>query len=185
MEADFLATGNVFKKSFITTSVYSVWVNFKPCAFIQMFLFCCWKALLKLGVNQFSSIFWVPNSGSRIFIKSFITTSVYRFSVNFKPCAFIQMYFFCCRKALLKSGVNQFSSIFSVPNSGSIFLASGNRVFIKYFITTIVYGFWVNFKPCAFIQTFFFCYWKALLKLRANQFSSIFSLPKSGSSFSA
>ena len=98
MEADFLATGNVFKKSFITASVHSVWVNFKPCAFIQMFLFCCWKALLKLGVNQFSSIFWVPNSGSRIFIKSFITTSVYRFSVNFKPCAFIQMYFFAAGK---------------------------------------------------------------------------------------
>ena len=28
------------------------------------FFFCCWKALLKLGANQFSSTFSVPNSGS-------------------------------------------------------------------------------------------------------------------------
>ena len=30
----------------------------------RAFFFCCWKALLKLRVNQFSSIFSVPNSGS-------------------------------------------------------------------------------------------------------------------------
>ena len=30
---------------------------FKPCAFIQSFFFSCWKALLKLDVNQFFSIF--------------------------------------------------------------------------------------------------------------------------------
>ena len=65
------------------------------------------------------------------------------------------------------------------------FPASENGIFIKSFITASVYGFWVNFKPCAFIQSFFFCYWKALLKLGANQFSSMFFVPNSGSSFPA
>ena len=36
-----------------------------------------------------------------------------------------------------------------------LFQANGNEVFVKSFITTSVYGFWVNFKPCAFIQGFF------------------------------
>ena len=74
--------------------------------------FCCWIALLKLGVNKFSSIFSVPIRGIRVFIKFFITTSVHRFSVNFKPFVFIQMFFCCCRKASLKLAVKQFSSIF-------------------------------------------------------------------------
>ena len=30
----------------------------------RAFFFCCWKALLKLGVNQFSLFFPRPNSGS-------------------------------------------------------------------------------------------------------------------------
>ena len=30
----------------------------------RAFFFCCWKALLKLGVNQFSLFFSRPNSGS-------------------------------------------------------------------------------------------------------------------------
>ena len=64
----FRASGNEISiKSFITTSVYESWVNFKQCAFIQRFFFCCWKALLKLGINQFSSIFLVKNSGSSFF----------------------------------------------------------------------------------------------------------------------
>ena len=74
----------------------------------------------------------IPASGNEVFIKSFITTSVYGFWVNFKPCAFIQSFFFCCWKALLKLGVNQFSPIFSVPNSGSSF-SSGNEFSIKYY----------------------------------------------------
>ena len=65
-----------------------------------------------------------------------------------------------------------------------LFSCSGSGVFIKSFTTTSVYGFWANFKPWAFIQSFFFCCWKALLKLGVNQFSSIFSVSKSGSSFS-
>ena len=73
-----------------------------------------------------------PASGNEVFVKSFITTSVYGFYVNFKPCAFIQSFRFYCWKALLKGSVNQFSSIFSVPNSGSsLFPANGNRFSIE------------------------------------------------------
>ena len=73
-----------------------------------------------------------PASGNEVFVKSFITTSVYGFCVNFKPCAFIQSFRSYCWKALLKVSVNQFSSIFSVPNSGSSFFpASGNRFSIE------------------------------------------------------
>ena len=56
-----------------------------------------------------------------VFIKRFSTTSAYGFWVNFKQCTFIQRFFFCCRKASLKSGVNQFSSLFSVLNNGGSF----------------------------------------------------------------
>ena len=95
--SSFSGSGNgVFFKSSITTTVYRLWVNFKPFVFIQMFFFCCWKESLKLGVKQFSSILSGPNSGSRVFIKYFITTGVYRFCVNLKPCTFLQMFFFCC-----------------------------------------------------------------------------------------
>ena len=37
-----------------------------------------------------------------------------------------------------------------------LFPASGNGVFIKSFLTTSVYGFWINFKPYGFMQNFFF-----------------------------
>ena len=55
-----------------------------------------------------------------------------------------------------------------------LFPASGNGVFIKFFITTSAYRFWVNFKPFACIQSLFFCCWKPLLYLGVNQFSSTF-----------
>ena len=107
VQAFFLASGNFFIKFFITTSLYKFWVKLKPCAFIQMFFFCCWKVLLKLDVNQFSSIFSVTNSGNsfsgsgnEVFIKSCIRTSSYRFSVNFKPCAFI--HFFLLLDSIIK-----------------------------------------------------------------------------------
>ena len=108
----------VFIKSFMTTSLYRFWVNFKPCIFIQMFFLCCWKKWLKLGVYHFYSIFSVPNSGIRVFIKFLITTSVYRFWLNFETCVLIEMFFFCCWNTFLKFGVTQLSSIFSVPSSG-------------------------------------------------------------------
>ena len=59
-----------------------------------------------------------------------------------------------------------------LANGRRNFPASGNRVFIKFFITTSAYRFWVNFKPFACIQSLFFCCWKALLYLGVNQFSS-------------
>ena len=79
------------------TSVYSFWVNFKSCTFVQNF-FLCWKALLKLGVNQFSLIFSVPNSLSsfsgqwkRIFYRMlFIQTTSNGF---FSQCSLIQSNF--------------------------------------------------------------------------------------------
>ena len=120
--------------------------------------------------------------------------------VNYKPFAFIQSFF------LLVDTIHEFKCrpIFKEEQcSGSLkptifsdfcryfcewkqlFPASGNGVFIKSFITTSAYGFCVNFKPCAFIQSFLFCCWKALLKLGVYKFSSIFSVPNSGSRFSS
>ena len=78
-----------------------------------------------------------PASGNRVFIKSFIATTACRFWVNFKPCAFIWSFFFCCCKALLKLGVNQFSSISSVANSRSSFSGQWKRIFYRIlFIST-------------------------------------------------
>ena len=70
-----------------------------------------------------SSFFWL------VFIKFFITTSVYRFGVNFKPCVFIWSFCLCCWKALLKLGVRfiQFVTL------EAAFLASGNGFSIKYY----------------------------------------------------
>ena len=149
-EAVFLATGNwVFIKSFITTSGYRLWVNSKPCAFIRFFAAAgkdYWNLVLTSFLRFFKfltveAVFLA--SGDWVFIKSFIRSSVYRFWVKFKPCAFIQLFFFCCWKVLLKLGVNQFSSIFSIPNSG-------RRVFIKFLMATSVYRFLV-FSNRAFL----------------------------------
>ena len=46
-------------------------------------------------------------------------------------------------------------------------------------------GFLVNCKHCAFIQSFAFCRWKPFLKLCVNQFSSVYSIPKSEAVFPA
>ena len=120
----------------------------------RVLLFRCFLLLVEsiseIRCYQICSNFPVTNSGSRVFIKSFMTTSLYRFRVNFKPCIFIQMVFLCCWKTWLKLGVYQFYSIFSVPNSGI-------RVFIKFFITTSVYRFWLNFETCVLIEIFLFC----------------------------
>ena len=89
--------------------------------------------------------------------------------------------FFCCWKGLMKLDVNNFLRFFQFLTLEAVFLASGKGVFLKSFIVTSVYKFWVNSKPSAFIQTIFFCCWKALLKLGVNQFSLIFSVSNSGS----
>ena len=75
----------------------------------------------------------IPTNESRfswlVFIKFFITTSVYRFGVNFKPCVVIRSLCLCCWKALLKLGVRfiQFVTL------EAAFLASGNGFSIKYY----------------------------------------------------
>ena len=70
-----------------------------------------------------SSFFWL------VFIKFFITTSVYRFGVNFKPCVVIRSLCLCCWKALLKLGV-RFIQFVTLETA---FLASGNGFSIKYY----------------------------------------------------
>ena len=111
--------------------------------------------------------------------------------VNYKPFAFIQSFFLLVdtiheikcmpifKEEHYSCSLKQFVLDFCRYSCKwkQLFSCSGSGVFIKSFITTSVYGFWVNFKPCAFIQSFFFCCWKALLKLGVNQFSSIFSVP--------
>ena len=94
-------------------------------------------------------------SENRVSIKYFITTSVYGIYFNFKPCALIQMVFFCCFKAILKLGLTIFHRFFQFLTVEAVFLASGNGVFIKSFITTSLFRFWVNSKACTFIQMFF------------------------------
>ena len=75
----------------------------------------------------------IPTNESRfswlVFIKFFITTSVYRFGVNFKPCVVIRSLCLCCWKALLKLSVRfiQFVTL------EAAFLASGNGFSIKYY----------------------------------------------------
>ena len=122
-------------------------VNFKPFfAFIQSFLrqadtiheIKCrpifkerhYSCLLKPFSWTFADI---PTNESRfswlVFIKFFITTSVYRFGVNFKPCVVIRSLCLCCWKALLKLSVRfiQFVTL------EAAFLASGNGFSIKYY----------------------------------------------------
>ena len=75
----------------------------------------------------------IPTNESRfswlVFIKFFITTNVYRFGVNFKPCVVIRSLCLCCWKALLKLSVRfiQFVTL------EAAFLASGNGFSIKYY----------------------------------------------------
>ena len=136
--------------------------------------FCCWIALLKLGVNKFSSIFSVPIRGIRVFIKFFITTSVHRFSVNFKPFVFIQIFFCCCRKASLKLAVKQFFEFLIVEVEFSS--NSSSR------LVDTCFGLSTN--RALLLRCIYFCWRKALLKLGVNQFSLMFSVSNSGSSFS-
>ena len=60
------------------------------------------------------------------FKEYFILASGNRCSINYKLCRFIWI-FFSWWTQFLKLGVNQFFSIFSIPNSGRSFRASGNH----------------------------------------------------------
>ena len=146
-----------------------VLINYNLLLLFRAF-FYQWTPLMKLNVGQFlkktlfllvETIFLdfcryscqlkqvIPSSRSEVFIKFFTTTSEYGFWVNFKPYAVIQSFSFCCWKALLKLGVNQFSLIFSVPNSESSFSGQWKRIFYRMlFIPTSGNGF--------FFLTFFY-----------------------------
>ena len=50
--------------------------------------------------------------------------------------------------------LTNFFQYFQHPTVEAVFLATGNGVFIKSFITTSVFGMWVNSKPCAFNRFF-------------------------------
>ena len=60
------------------------------------------------------------------FKEYFILASGNRCSINYKLCRFIWI-FFSWWTQFLKLGANQFFSIFSIPNSGRSFRASGNH----------------------------------------------------------
>ena len=64
------------------------------------------------------------------FKESFILASGNGFSINYKFCAFIRSFFFWWEK-LLTLGVNQFPSIFSIPNSGSSFYSLWKQIFYR------------------------------------------------------
>ena len=53
-----------FEESFILASGNGFLINYKTLCFYSEFFFFWWTKFLKLGVNQFSSIFSNPNSGS-------------------------------------------------------------------------------------------------------------------------
>ena len=123
--------------------------------------------------------------GNHIFQRILHSGYLKQFLVDYKPFAFIQNFFLLVDNIiLLVETIFLDFSRYSFEGK-QLFPASGNGVFIKSFITTSVYGFWVNFKPwIKAFRDFFFCCRKVLLKLRVNHFSSIFSVPNSGSSFS-
>ena len=150
------------------------------------------------------AVFW--STEIIFFDKSFILASENGFLVNHKPFALIQSLSLLvdtiieikCRPSFKQKhyscSLKPFSLISAdILTSDIIFLdsygwkqlspASGNGVSIKSFVTTSVYGFLFNFKPCAFL--FFLCCWKALLKLGVKQFSSIFQFLTVDTSFSS
>ena len=151
--------------------------------------FCLSTSFMKLNVGQFlkknstpvlvETIFFdfcryscewkqlFPANGNEIFSKSFIKTSVYEFWVNFKQCAFIQSFFFCCWKALLKLDLKQFSSVFSVPNSGNSFFALWKWIFYRMlFIPTSGNGFFSS----VFLFRANFVLVETIIQIKVNQF---------------
>ena len=99
-----------------------------------------WKPLLQLGGGQYffkkillKTVFFnfffqiliqmeeaFRSSEIAFFKESFILASGNGFSINYKLCAFNRS-FFSLVDTILKLDLNQFSSIFSIPNSASSF----------------------------------------------------------------
>ena len=87
---------------------------------------------------------------------------------------------------LISARGNRFLQFFlDTDSNGSSFSVLWNRIFLKEsFILASGDGFSINYKLSAFIRSFFLLVEK-ILKIRYNQFSSIFSNPNSGGSFSS
>ena len=96
--------------------------------------------------------------------------------------------FFCWWTPFLKLNVGQFLKKNIISARWNHFLGYF-QIFlcIKSFVTISVYGFWVNFKQCAFIRSFFFVLLESITETRWKPvffdfFSSFF--PSSGNGFS-
>ena len=124
--------------------------------------------------------------------KSFITASDNEFSVWWKRYSFIHIFWnhYCnyrgvnIYKSLISASGNRFLHFFSETDSnGSSFLFQWNRFFLAN------PSFWVmktDFrltKNHMLLFRVFICWWVLFLKLGVYQFSSIVSIPNSGSSF--
>ena len=117
--------------------------------------------------------------------------------VNYKPFAFIQSFFLLvvsihkikCRSISKEKhyscSLKPFSWIFAdILASGSSFFRLVEMDFSSNLSSQLVYtDFGLISNRVLFLFRAFFCCWKVLQKLGANQFSSIFSVPNSGSSF--
>ena len=133
MEAVFWSTEIVFfNKFFILASGKGFWQNINLLLLFGA-LFCCRTPFLKLNVGQFKKkkkkhfcslkpFYWVfvdiPVSGSsfcgqqkRSFHQILCHCQCIPILSQFQTARFYSELFFCCWKALLKLGVNQFSSI--------------------------------------------------------------------------
>ena len=65
MEVAFLSSEIAFfKEPFMLNRGNGFSINYKICSFIRSFFWSWWTHCLKLGVNQFSSIISIPNSGN-------------------------------------------------------------------------------------------------------------------------
>ena len=97
--------------------------------------------------------------------------------INYRP-DFKEKHYSCSLKP--------FSWIFAdIPASGSSFFRLVETEFSSNPSSQLVYtDFGLISNRVLLFRVFFFCSWKALLKLGVNHFSSIFSFPNSGSSFS-
>ena len=121
--------------------VILIYFNFNIMSIVNVFMLSIekkkWTPFMELNVGQFYScslkpfycIFAdIPASGSNFlwlmeteFSSNPSSRLVYTDFALISNCVLLFRAFFCCWKALLELGVNQFSSIFSVSNSASCF----------------------------------------------------------------
>ena len=183
LNGSFITANDIFRNdilSFIPS--LKPLLSLKGDQYLKKSYFCWWK-LFSLNFSDTDS-----NGSSlvvhlnRIFQLILHSGWWKRFLVNYKPFAFIQIFFLPvatiheikCRpifqEKLYSCSLKPFSLIFAdIPASGSSFFpASGNGVFIKSFIATSAYGYWVNFKLCPFIQRAFFLLLESITEIRSK-----------------